>query len=161
MANDVYDDLATPLGHLVIAFNKLEVALTLALMTILKQDEKAASDFARLGFSHKFDRMTALLIEDDDIHKQLSELLDRAMRANEERNRLVHAEYTAVLGDNQEVLVFLHQKLRDFGKQGKDESLAEIFKHIKPINSEEVGAAANDAGTVANDLLVLSEKFKA
>ena len=47
---DKFDELAKALGHLVLAFNDLEVALGGALMYLLKQDEEAGAAFtAHLG----------------------------------------------------------------------------------------------------------------
>jgi hypothetical protein len=51
---DHYDKVATSLGHLVIAFNELEVALGGALMHLLKQDEDVGAAFvAHLAASQK------------------------------------------------------------------------------------------------------------
>jgi hypothetical protein len=46
-AADQFDKLATALGYLVVAFNKLEVALAGALMYLLKQDDEVAGASAQ------------------------------------------------------------------------------------------------------------------
>ena len=62
MAQDPYDELATQLGHFIVAFNGLEVALGGALMRLLKHDDEeiGAAFVAILGFSHKHALLTAL-----------------------------------------------------------------------------------------------------
>ena len=163
MPNDPYDELATPLGHFLIAFNGLEVALAGALMRILHQnDELVGHAFvAILGFRQKFELLKALapLVSHDGAREKLLELLEDANTINEARNRFVHSDYSPVFGDDGDTLVFLHQRLKDFLRTPRTLSATELFKQYRPANPEELLDLANDASVLSDQLLRVSERF--
>jgi hypothetical protein len=96
---DKFDELATALGHLVVAFNDLEVALGGALMYLLKQDEEVGAAFtAHLGVATKIRLLQDLdrRIEDENTRCEFRGLVKRALEINMERNRYIHSEYWSV-----------------------------------------------------------------
>lgn len=163
MNDGPYDDLAAPLGNLVIAFNELEIAMGGALMRILRNDDDfvGAVFVSVLGFFQKHALLKALAskLEDTNVRNELLEALEDARRFSEERNRFVHAGYTTVTGDSDEVMLVLHQRLKDFSKENLFSTANEIFKYIKPVNTEELKELSDDTAALAFRLLQLSEKF--
>jgi hypothetical protein len=163
MPENYYDELARPLGYLVMAFNDLEVALGGALMRLLKQDDDVGAVFvAHLNCSTKLNILEALEIKiyDPNRRAEFHETLRLARDINTHRNTLVHSEYTPVVDEHsQEVYAILHRRLRDSAKPDKLDTVKGIFKHIKPVNAEEIMDLANDAAQLASQILSLSEKF--
>jgi hypothetical protein len=158
-----YTEEIALLGHLIVAFNDLEIAMGGALTRILlRQDDElvAAVFISVLGFSQKHALLKALAVKLDDAQQRsrLLKLLEKARHLNEGRNRYIHAGYTPVTGENDEVMLVLHQRLKDFSKETLD-STDEIFKYIKPINSAELVALSNDLADLASELSILSEEF--
>jgi hypothetical protein len=156
-------ELATPLGVLIICFNELEVALGGALMRILKNsDEYVGAVFVSvLGFDQRYRLLKALAIQIADltIRKEFLNLLEEARGVSERRNRFVHAEYTAVKNDDEETMAFLHQRLKDYSKESRFDTMANIFKYITPVDPEDLEELSNDATGIASRLLALSETF--
>jgi hypothetical protein len=101
MNHDPFQELATPLGILVISFNDLEVALGGALMRLLKNDDDyvGAVFVSVLGFEQRYRLLSALSvkIKESKVRESFRELLDDAKEIAERRNRFVHAEYTMVM----------------------------------------------------------------
>jgi hypothetical protein len=163
MAQDPYDELATPLGHFIVAFNGLEVALGGALMRLLKHDDEeiGAAFVAILGFSHKHALLTALAhkIPNQNTRTTFVGYLKEAKSINVSRNKYIHSEYISVLGEENEPLAFLHQRLKDSLKPNKASSMAAVFKAIQPVNPEDLTELANDASSLALNILTLSERF--
>ena len=96
---DMFDEIAKALGHLVLAFNDLEVALGGALMYLLKQDEEVGAAFiAHLGAATKIRLLQHLdrRIEDENTRYAFRGLVQRAAEINVERNRYIHSEYWSV-----------------------------------------------------------------
>lgn len=93
---DQFDKLATALGHLVLAFNDLEVALGRALMYLLKLDEEVGSAFvAHLGAATKIRLLQDLdrRIENESTRSEFRETVKHAEEINAKRNRYIHSEY--------------------------------------------------------------------
>ena len=108
---DMFDDLAKALGHLVLAFNDLEVALGGALMYLLKQDEEVGAAFtAHLGVATKIRLLQDLdlKIEDENTRREFREMVKRAAEINTERNRYIHSEYWPAPATEQ-LTVMLHR----------------------------------------------------
>src|SRR5258708_7131058 len=131
MNHDPFQELATPLGVLVISFNDLEVALGGALMRILKNDDDyvGAVFVSVLGFEQRYRLLLALSgkINDPKVRESFLELLEDAKEIAERRNRFVHAEYTMVKSDDNQTVDFLHQRLKDFSKESRFDKLSNIF----------------------------------
>jgi hypothetical protein len=163
MNKDPYAELASELGNLVIAFNELEISMGGALMRILRNDDDfvGAVFVSVLGFFQKHALLKALSvkIENLQVRNELLELLDNSRRISEERNRFVHAGYTAVTGNKDQLMMVLHQRLKDFSKENLFSTASEIFKFIKPIDPDELQKLSNEATTLAFDLGQISERF--
>jgi hypothetical protein len=162
-AADPFDKLATVLGHLVIAFNELEVALGGALMYLLKQDEEVGAAFvAHLNAATKIRLLQALdgKIEDESTRSEFRDIVKRVSEINAERNRCIHSEYWSV--STPELLnVMLHRRLRDSTKPiDYPITINALAKeYVKAANEEEIVDLVNDASILATDLLQLSERI--
>jgi hypothetical protein len=111
---DHFDKVATSLGHLVIAFNELEVALGGALMHLLKQDEDVGAAFvAHLGAFQKIRLLQELegKIDHEVTRQEFHDIVCRVDEINSQRNRLIHSEYWSVHASEQ-LHVLLHRRLR-------------------------------------------------
>lgn len=163
VGDNMTDALAAPLGHLVIAFNDLEIAMGGALMHILRNDDEFVGTvfISVLGFSQKYALLKALAVKLNNTKKrdELLALLETARRLNEERNRYVHAGYTSIMGDNDQVMFVLHQRLKDFSKESLFRMNDDSFRYIKQIDSGKLVSLANDTSILASELSVLSEQF--
>ena len=160
---DKFDELAKALGHLVVAFNDLEVALGGALMYLLKQDEEVGAAFtAHLGAATKIRLLQDLdrRIEDEHTRRQFRGLVKRAAEINMERNRYIHSEYWSVPATEQ-LTVMLHRTLRNSNKPvNYPITIGELTKeYVNAANDEEIMDLANDAAQLAMDLLLLSERL--
>jgi hypothetical protein len=161
MSRDHYEEIASPLGHLVMAFNELEVAAAGAIMHILDQEERVGSVFVALNFSVKLKMLKSLEFKYEQ-HPRCNEfrqLVKDAEKINEGRNRFIHAEYWPVT-EGDDTMTILMRRLRDASKPLSEKSMNETFKIIMPANPEEVMELANDAAYVAFGMLQLSEKFR-
>jgi len=56
-------------------------------------------------------------------------------------------------------MTVLHQRLKDFSKESRFDTVAEIFKYIRPINSDELAELADEASMIAFNILQESEMF--
>jgi hypothetical protein len=160
---DKFDELATALGHLVVAFNDLEVALGGALMYLLKQDEEVGAAFtAHLGVATKIRLLQDLdrRIEDENTRCEFSGLVKRALEINMERNRYIHSEYWSV-PTTEQLTVMLRRSLRNSNKPvNYPITIGELTKeYVNAANEEEIMDLANDAAQLAMHLLHLSERL--
>jgi hypothetical protein len=160
---DHFDKVATSLGHLVIAFNELEVALGGALMHLLKQDDDVGAAFvARLGASTKIRLLKDLesKIDDEPTRQEFHDIIEHVAEINSERNRFIHSEYWSVPA-TEELNVLLHRRLRDSTKPVKFPiTLEELSKrYIQAADAEEIMDLANDAAELAINLLQLSQNL--
>lgn len=160
---DIFDELAKALGHLVLAFNDLEVALGGALMHLLKQDDEVGAAFtAHLGAATKIRLLQDLdrRIEDENTRFEFRGLVKRAAEINIERNRYVHSEYWSVPA-TQQLTVMLHRSLRNSNKPvNYPITIGELTKeYVNAANEEEIVDLANDAAQLAMDLLQLSQRL--
>src|SRR5258707_7816658 len=100
MNHDPFQELATPLGVLVISFNELEVALGGALMRILKNsDEYVGAVFVSvLGFDQRYRlfKALAILIVDLSTRKVFLDLFEESTGLVEQRHRFVLTQNSAV-----------------------------------------------------------------
>jgi len=162
--SDPHDAIAAPLGHLVIAFNELEVALGGALMRLLKyEDDEIGSAFvAVLGFAQKHTLLKTLAhkITDDSVRNQFIEYLNNAKNYSEMRNRYIHAEYTSVPGIDGEEATFLHQRLKDFAKASRFRDSKDLFEYVRPTEPKEIIDLADHTAALAFAMLRLSERFR-
>ena len=159
---DMFDEIAKALGHLVLAFNDLEVALGGALMYLLKQDEEVGAAFiAHLGAATKIRLLQHLdrRIEDENTRYAFRGLVQRAAEINVERNRYIHSEYWSVPAT--ELTVMLHRSLRNANKPVEYPiTIGELTKeYVNAANEEEIMDLANDATQLAMHLLQLSERL--
>ncbi len=157
------DKVASALGHLVIAFNDLEVALAGALMYLLKLDEEVGSAFAvHLGARTKIRLLQDLdgRIEDESTRTEFLELVNRAQKINDERNHYIHSEYWPVSDDEQRSTM-LHRHLRAANKPvDYPIKLSTLTKqYVKTANEEEIAELANEAESLAMHLLELSQRM--
>src|SRR5229473_2678974 len=53
----------------------------------------------------------------------------------------------------------VHQRLKDYSKETRFDTLANIFKYITPIDPKDLEELSNDASVIASRLLALSETF--
>jgi hypothetical protein len=156
------DKLATALGHLIIAFNDLEVALARALMYLLKQDEEVGAAFvAHLGAATKIRLLQDLdgRIENESTRSEFREMVKHAEVINAEHNRYIHSEYLSVSAAEQLAV----QRLRDWNKQVADYQItisALGKKYVKAADEEEITELANDAAALAAHLLELSQRIQ-
>ncbi|MCW2114420.1 hypothetical protein [Bradyrhizobium elkanii] len=160
---DHYDKVAISLGHLVIAFNELEVALGGALMHLLKQDEDVGAAFiAHLGASQKIRLLQELegKIDHEATRQEFHDLVCRVDEINSQRNHLIHAEYMSVYVTEQ-LPVLLRRRLRDFMKPVKFPVTIEELskKYVQMADPEEITELANDAAELAINLIQLSENL--
>ena len=160
---DHFDKVATSLGHLVIAFNELEVALGGALMHLLKQDEDVGAAFvAHLGASQKIRLLQELegKIDHESTRQEFHEIVCRVDEINSQRNRLIHAEYLSVQATEQ-LHVLLHRRLRDFTRPVKfPVTMQELSKkYVQAADPEEIMELANEAAELAINLIQLSENL--
>jgi hypothetical protein len=155
------DKLATALGHLIIAFNDLEVALAGALMYLLKQDGEVGAAFvAHLGAATKIRLLQDLdgRIENESTRSEFREMVKHAEVINAERNRYIHSEYLSVSAAPEQLTV---RRLRDWNKQ-MDYPItisALAKKYVKAADEEEITELANDAAALATHLLELSQRI--
>ncbi len=56
-------------------------------------------------------------------------------------------------------MAFLHQRLKDYSKETRFDTLANIFKYLTPIDPKDLEELSNDASVIASRLLALSETF--
>ncbi len=160
---DPFEKVAPALGHLVLGFNELEVALGGALMYLLKQDEDVGAAFvAHLGAAQKIRLLLELegKIDHEPTRKEFHEVVERAAEINASRNLYIHSEYWPTY-DTPEASVMLHRRLRDATKPVTfPVKLDELRKnYIKAADPEEIMDLANDAAQLAQDLLQLSENM--
>ena len=160
---DKFDELAKALGHLVLAFNDLEVALGGALMYLLKQDEEAGAAFtAHLGAAQKIRLLQDLdgRIENENTRREFREMVKRSAEINTERNRYIHSEYWPVPATEQ-LTAMPHRSLRNFTKPvNYPITIGELTKeYVNAANEEEIMDLANDAAGLAIELLQLSERL--
>jgi hypothetical protein len=160
---DMFDEIAKALGHLVLAFNDLEVALGGALMYLLKQDEEVGATFtAHLGAATKIRLLQDLdrRIEDENARCEFRALVKRAAEINIERNRYIHSEYWSVPATGQ-LTDMLHRSLRNFNKPvDYPITVGELAKeYVNAAKEEEIMDLANDAAGLAMELLQLSERL--
>ena len=160
---DHYDKLATAIGHLVIAFNELEVALGGALMNLLKQDDNVGAAFvAHLGAATKIRLLQELegKIDHESTRQEFHKLVAQAAEINSSRNGLIHSEYWPVQTTEQ-IKVMLHRRLRDSTRPVEFPVTIEELskKYIRAADADEIADLANDAAQLAIDLLQLSENL--
>ena len=160
---DPFGDLAEAIGMLVISFNELEIALGGALMHILGQDEKTGAVFAsHLSASAKLKLLDALKfkIPDGRYKDEFTEQLQRATEINSERNRFIHSAYWSHEEGVEEPIV-LHRKLRDAHQPTTYPiTIGQLSKHIKTVSPTDIGDLANDATSLASDILHVAEKLR-
>ena len=160
---DPFEDLAEAIGMLVISFNELEIALGGALMHILGQDEQTGAVFAsHLSASAKLKLLDALKfkIPDGRYKNEFIEQLQRATEVNSDRNRFIHSEYWSHEEGVEEPIV-LHRKLRDARQPtAYPVTVGQLSTHIKTVSSTEIGDLANDAASLASDILHVTEKLR-
>jgi hypothetical protein len=160
---DHFDKVATSLGHLVIAFNELEVALGGALMHLLKQDEDVGAAFvAHLGASQKIRLLQELegKIDHEATRDEFHDIVCRADDINSQRNRLIHSEYWSVDATKQ-LRVLLHRRLRDSTKPVKFPVTIEELskKYVQAADPGGIMELADDAAQLAISLIRLSESL--
>ncbi len=160
---DHFDRVATSLGHLVIAFNELEVALGGALMHLLKRDEEVGAAFvAHLTASQKIRLLQELegKIDHETTRQDLHDIVCRINEVNSQRNHLIHSEYWSVSA-TEHLNVLLHRRLRDSTKPVKfPVTLEELSKnYVQEADPEEIMDLANDAAELSISLIQLSENL--
>src|ERR1700730_16856696 len=138
------DKLATALGHLIIAFNDLEVALAGAVMYLLKQDGEVGAAFvAQLGAATKIRLLQDLdgRIENESTCSEFREMVKHAEVINAERNRYIHSEYLSVSAAEQLIV----RRLRDWNKQVDYPITISAFakKYVEAADEEEITELAN------------------
>jgi hypothetical protein len=158
---DQFDKLARVLGHLIIAFNGLEVALGGALMYLLKQDEEVGAAFvAHINAATKIRLLQDLdgRIKNESTRNEFREMVKQAEEINAERNRYIHSEYWPVPAAEQ-LTVMLHRRLRDSNKPVDFPITISALanKYVKAANEEEIIDLADEAAGLAMRLLELSE----
>jgi hypothetical protein len=158
---DQFERVAPALGHLVLGFNELEVALGGALMYLLKQDEAVGAAFvAHLGAAQKIRLLLELegKIGHEPTRKEFHKLVTRAAEINASRNLYIHSEYWPTY-DAPEAM--LHRRLRDATKPVtfpiKLDELRKVY--VRTADPKEIMDLANDAAQVAQELLQLSENM--
>jgi hypothetical protein len=157
---NTHDKVANVLGHFVLGFSELEIALGGAIMRLLKQDDRVGAVFAGLlSFSNKLEVLHALdfKIERQDVRDQFKELLQKAREINTERNRLVHGEYRTV--GSQDSYAMMVSRLKDSHKYDFRDGIQTNLKYIQFFNVDRVMDLANDASLLSNTILNFSEQF--
>jgi hypothetical protein len=151
--DDQFDKLARVLGHLIIAFNGLEVALGGALMYLLKQDEEVGAAFvAHISAATKIHLLQDLegRIKNESSRSEFREMVKQAEEINTERNRYIHSEYWPVSAAEQ-LTVMLHRPLRDSNKPVDYPITISALsnKYVKAANEEEIMDLADEAAALA------------
>jgi hypothetical protein len=163
MTQNPHDELARSLGHFVMAFNDLEVALAGVLMRILQSNDEVVGNafVVVLGFRQKSDLIKALAprVQKQGVREELLELLDEAGTVNEARNRFFHSEYRPVYGDEGDTMGLLQQRLKDFLRHRDFSAMEEFVKRTGPTKPEDITDLANDAASISQQMLRVSERF--
>jgi hypothetical protein len=160
---DEYDDVARSLGHLVIAFNELEVALGGALMHLLKQEDDVGAAFvAHLGASQKLPLLKDLegKIDHEPTRREFHSIVERAAKINADRNRFIHSEYLSAEA-SEDMRVLLLRRLRDATMPVQYPITVQELskKYIHTADPKEIMELADETAVLAIDLIQLSENL--
>jgi hypothetical protein len=158
-----FEKFASPLGHVLLEFNYLEMDVGRLLARLLRQDDVTA---AVLGGSLSFSVKTGLIrtlaklkVQDAEIHNEIMALIKEAKRVNGLRNRYIHAEYMPVLGPNDELLEMLHRRLRDSDKT-IDASTGDALRDLLlPVDEDSLRKLAHEINDLALRTRVLAENI--
>jgi hypothetical protein len=160
--NSHYDDLAEPLGHLVIEFNSLEVDMGRLIARLLKQDDMVAAVFTAQSFSSKlaFARTFAeLKVHDGELLKEIEQVLNDAAGVNTERNNYIHSEYLPFLDAQDNLLEVLRTKLRDRVKAFSASDKPDLDKLFPLVDGAAIKALAERINAVALRVRTVAEKY--
>ena len=154
-----YEKIAGPLGHLIIEFNALELAIASLIARLLSQDEYVAAAFLRISFSERLTiarQITTIKVLDLDHRAAIETELQNAQGINAERNAYIHSEYLGVGGDSADVLRGKH---RDRVAAFLAPDSAETHTFYPTVSVDHIIAQADKANNTAQNIRALAEKY--
>lgn len=158
-----FGPFAEPLGHVILEFNLLEIALGNMLARLLKANDSVAAVFiAQMSFSQRLTilRMVAkAVILEEGMRKEFKHVFAKAEAVNTERNRYIHAEYMPTVGPDDRLMAMMFRRLRDSTKTADTSKGQTIFDLLTPLEPNTLQALANEIHLLTYDVRVLTEKF--
>lgn len=158
-----FEKYASPLGHVVLEFNYLEVDVGKMIARLLRQDDVTAGIFAgMLSFVEKLKLIQALAetkVQDVSMRRDFASLVKDATDLNAKRNRYIHSEYMPVVGPDDELMKMLHLRLKDSGKSFNTSKGGSIHDLLQPVDEQELKNLGVDIHKLAHRTRVLAERY--
>ena len=141
-----FENLARPLGHLVIEFNYLEIDLGKTISRLIRTDDLAGQMFASLPMNTKLSliRSFAHRINEDAIRANLVALLKRVEKASDERNKYIHGEFMPIVDAEYQYQGMAHRRVKD------------PTKNFEDVESETLEVLADEVRNIAIELRMLT-----
>jgi hypothetical protein len=156
-----FEEFASPLGHVLLEFNYLEVDAGRMIARLLRQDDVTAGVFAGLlSFMYKLKLIQALAafkVADPALKDEFEQIVKEATEVNARRNRYVHAEYMPLVGPGDELVKMLYRRLKDSAKTARSDT--DVQKLLQPVDAADLAKLAKNIHGLAYRMRVLSEKF--
>ena len=137
------EELATPLGHVVIQFNYLEIDLGQTISRLVKTDDTVGAIFATLAMNTKLAlirQIASTKLADNAKAAQLKNLLKRVEDLNNKRNAYIHGEYIPVVDPQENYLGMMHRRMKN------------SLGPFEGIESKVLETLADDVRILAGDL---------
>jgi hypothetical protein len=154
-----YEKIAGPLGHLIIEFNALELAVASLVARLLSQDENVAAAFLTISFSARLTiarQITDIKVLDLEHRSAIETELQNAQGVNAERNAYIHSEYLGVGGASPDVLRGKH---RDRVAAFLAPDSAETHTFYPTVRVDHIIAQADKAHNTAQNIRALAERY--
>lgn len=158
-----FENIAAPLGHVLLEFNYLKVDVGKLIARLLRQDDVTAAVFAgTISFPDKLKliKMLAItMVQDTALQREFDAFVKDAAALNAERNRYVHSEYIPIVDSNEELLKLLRRHLKDGVKRADDSAGRAIQDLLRPVDERSLRSLAAEIRRLVLRTRSLTEKY--
>lgn len=158
-----FDAFATPLGHLILEFNYLEIDLGRFIARLLLQDDAVAAIITGvMTFQPKLQmlhHLVAVKIDDENFREETEAILAAVGQVAAERNRLVHAEFVPSVDSDDVLRDMLFRRIKEYAKAihaGDGKTARDLFSEVTVAHIE---GLAQRAHSLAQQVRAAAEKY--